>query len=62
MSKAGRNGLIFGLALGLYAAWSNWPADAVITDARLVRATGQILGAAAICWYIGYLIGRENRA
>lgn len=61
MDKAGRNGLLVGLAIGLYSAWSNWPADAVISDARLVRAVGQVIGATAIGWYIGYLIGQKTR-
>ena len=59
MNKAGRNGLVVGLVIGLYSAWSNWPTEAVVSDARLVRAAGQILGATAIGWFVGYLIGRK---
>lgn len=59
MSVAVRNGLIIGLALGLFVAWNNWPATGA-TDAHIYRAIGQVIGATMVVLLIAMLIGRQR--
>ena len=61
MSLALRNGLIIGALMGLYVAWSNWPAGAEVTDTRLVRAAGQIIGSTAVVVLVALMFGRRRK-
>ena len=54
MSLAERNGLIVGVLLGLWGAWSNWHGDTL-------RAVSSIVGATAICWLVGRYIGKRSK-
>lgn len=60
MSPAARNGLVIGFFLGLYTVWNAWPEGAALTDTRITRAMAQMLGAMALCWFIGRLVGRPR--
>lgn len=56
-----RNGLIIGLTLGMFMAWSNWPPGAVATDARIVRTIGQVIGTTLVMVLVALMIGRMNK-
>ena len=54
-----RNGLIVGLLLGLWVAWTNWPEETV-GAATYARASASVIAAMGVCWLIAKAMSRQS--
>lgn len=62
MKKATRYGIAIGTLVGLWTAWISWPSDTPTTSLMVIRASSQILGSTTFVGFVGYFVGRRQRA
>lgn len=55
-------GLLIGVIVGCWLTWANWPAEAELTQGRVIRIVGGVFAAGLAGWLVGELLRRIRSA